>query len=251
MTFESGMSERRYCAKSDSAVERQIAFAESDRPPFSGLPEDAAAALAAAASLRRVAQGKSLFHQGDAPTHLFQMVTGLVRITQINREGTQTTLRLMGPGDLLGCVAVFQQFPYPASATVLEDTVAMSWSAGQMFELLRQYPPIAESALHFVGQRASEMVQRIVEMSGKRMEQRVASALLRLADQAGTKAHDGIRIEFPVTRHDLAEMAGATYFTISRTLSDWKRRGLVNTSRQCVTILASHRLARIAAGYDP
>jgi CRP-like cAMP-binding protein len=250
MAAEDQACERRCRREWTAAKEQHILFDHVVRP-FAGLPEGAVAALAAAASLRHVGQGTTLFHQGDAPAHLFQVVSGLIRMTQVSKEGAQTTLRLMGPSELLGCVAVFEQFPYPASASVLEDTMVMSWRAGQIFELMRQYPSIAEGALHVVGQRASEMMQRIVEMSGKRMEQRIASALLRLAGQAGTKAHDGIRIEFPVTRGDLAEMAGATYFTISRTLSRWNKQGLVKTSRQRVTILAGHRLTRIAEGSDP
>lgn len=215
---------------------------------FAGLPDDAAASLLAEATSRQVSQGATLFRQGDEPDHLLQVVTGMVRITQISSEGTQTTLRLMGPGGLLGCVAVFQEFAYPATATALEDTVVLSWRGPQFRELMRRHPAIAENALRIVGGRAREMVQRVVETSGKRVEQRVAAALLRIAEQGGTRVADGVRVEFPITRDDLAEMAGATYFTISRTLSGWQRLGLVRSERQRITILSADRLSLIAEG---
>lgn len=213
---------------------------------FAGLTDNVAASLTAAASSRHAGPGTILFHQGDAPDHLIQIVSGLVRMTQVNLDGAQTTLRIMRPGEILGCVAVFQQFPYPATATALEDVVLISWRSGQILELMREHHSIMENMLRIVGIRASEMVQRVVEMSGKRVEQRIASALLRLADQAGNKAHDGIRIEFPVTRADLAEMVGVTYFTISRTLSKWQAQGLVKSGRRRITILARGDLARLA-----
>jgi CRP-like cAMP-binding protein len=217
---------------------------------FDGLSDEVAALLTAAAFSRHAAPGTILFHQGDAPEHLIQVVSGLVRMTQVNLDGAQTTLRLMGPGEIIGCVAVFKQFPYPATATALEDVVLISWRSSQILELMREHRGITENMLRIVGARASEMVQRIVEMSGKRVEQRIASALLRLADQAGSKADDGIRIEFPVTRTDLAEMVGVTYFTVSRTLSKWQEQGLVKNGRQRITILASHQLARLAENQD-
>jgi CRP-like cAMP-binding protein len=85
-------------------------------------------------------------------------------------------------------------------------------------------------------------------MSGRNVERRTAAALLRLAAQAGTKTADGIEILYPVTRDDLAEMAGLTYFTISRTLSVWQRQGLVSSGRQRMTVLDPDRLAEIADG---
>jgi CRP-like cAMP-binding protein len=215
---------------------------------FSGLPEDLACRLFAAATVRQAQKDAVLFHQGDAPGQLLQVVSGLVRMTQINAEGVQTTLRLMRSGELLGCVAVILEFPYPATATAAEDSVVLSWRAKQFAGLLKQHQPIMDKALAIVGTRTKNMVQRIGDMSGKNVERRVAAALLRLADQAGTESDDGIQIQSPVTRDDLAEMAGLTYFTVSRTLSVWQKQGLISSGRRRMTVLDRRRLAAIADG---
>lgn len=215
---------------------------------FSGLSEDLACRLFSAATIRQAQKDAVLFHQGDAPDQLLQVVSGLVRMTQINAEGTQTTLRLMRSDELLGCVAVVQQFPYPATATAVEETVVLSWRAPQFLHLLKLHQAIMDNMLAIVGARARYMVQRAGDMSGRNVERRTAAALLRLADQAGTESNDGIHIQFPVTRDDLAEMAGLTYFTISRTLSVWQKQGLISSGRQRMTILDRKRLAAIADG---
>lgn len=215
---------------------------------FAGLSEDHACRLFAAATVRQAQRDAVLFHQGDAPEQLLQVVGGLVRMTQINAEGVQTTLRLMRSGELLGCVAVVQQFPYPATATAVEDSVVLSWRAAQFLGLLKQHQAIMDNTLAIVGTRAREMVQRVGDMAGRNVERRIAAALLRLADQAGTRSGDSIRIQFPGTRDDLAEMAGLTYFTISRTLSVWQKQGLVSNGRQRMTILDRKRLVAIADG---
>lgn len=215
---------------------------------FSSLPDEIASLLLSAATIRPSSKDSVLFHQGDAPDQLLQVVSGLVRMTQISAEGTQTTLRIMRSGDLLGCVAVLQQFPYPATATAVEDTIVLSWRTAQFLGLIKQHQAIMDNTLRIVGARTKDMVQRISDMSGKSVERRIAAALLRLATQAGTTSEGGIQIQFPITRDDLAEMAGLTYFTVSRTLSLWQKQGLVSGGRQRMTILDTHRLAEIADG---
>lgn len=230
-------------------IEHEVVRATAVRGAlFSGLPGDVAGRLFAAATVRQAQKDAVLFHQGDAPEQLLQVVSGLVRMTQINAEGVQTTLRLMRSGELIGCVAIIQQFPYPATAVAVEDSVILSWRATQFLGLLRQHQAIMDNTLTIVGARARDMVQRVGDMSGRNVERRIAAALLRLADQAGTQLGDGIQIQSPVTRGDLAEMAGLTYFTISRTLSAWQKQGLVSSGRQRMTILDRERLSAIADG---
>jgi CRP/FNR family transcriptional regulator, nitrogen oxide reductase regulator len=213
---------------------------------FSRLSDEETTLLLAASTLRQVQQGKLLFHQGDPPDLLFLVVSGMVRMSQINADGIQITLRIMKSGDVLGCVAVLKQFPYPATATVLNDTTVLSWRTPVFLELTNRHSTIADNVLSIVGDRARDMVQRIAEMTSKRIEQRIAVSLLRLSDQAGIKTDQGIHIEFPVTRADLAEMSGLTYFTISRTLSGWQKQGLLKSGRHRMTILDLGRLAEIA-----
>lgn len=218
---------------------------------FSGLSDKQATLLLTAATMRQVQKGTVLFHQGDAPDRLLQVVRGLVRMTHIDSEGTQTTLRIVRPGDLLGCVAALQRFPYPATATAIEDLVVLTWSSSQFIDLMSQHQTLVENTLRIVSGRTKDMVQRVIEMSSKRVEQRIAAALLRLAGQAGIETNDGIHIEFPVTRDDLAEMAGLAYFTVSRTLSLWQKQGVVRGGRQRLTILDPGRLQEIAGARIP
>jgi CRP-like cAMP-binding protein len=68
---------------------------------------------------------------------------------------------------------------------------------------------------------------------------------LRLARQAGRKTVEGVEIDFPVTRQDIAEMIGTTLFTVSRVLSAWESRGLVQTGRQKIVVADIDALARL------
>ena len=91
---------------------------------------------------------------------------------------------------------------------------------------------LAANALQTVGSRLQEAHTRVVEMSTEQVERRVAHALLRLAKQAGRKVEKGVRIDFPISRQDVAEMTGTTLHTVSRILSAWEAQGWVEGGRQ-------------------
>lgn len=213
---------------------------------FAGLDDAGLTAVLTSASWRQAAHDATLFSQADPPTHLYLVGAGLVKMSRLSPGGAQFTFRFMGPGDVVGCAAVFQQFPYPATASVVEDSIILVWSAAQFSELMTQHPQLVRNALGIVGHRAHEFALRLGETAAKSAEQRIASAILRLARQTGRDVEDGIEITFTATRRDLAEMTGATYFTVSRTLSAWKKQGIVESGRRRIIVRAPHRLFEIA-----
>jgi len=99
-----------------------------------------------------------------------------------------------------------------------------------------------------VGSRLQDAQTRVVEMSTEQVEHRIAHALLRLAQQSGRKVETGTQIDFPISRQDVAEMTGATLHTVSRVLSAWEDRGLVEGGRQKITLRDPHRILMLAEG---
>ncbi len=91
-----------------------------------------------------------------------------------------------------------------------------------------------------------EMHARFRELATERVERRVARALLRLASQAGRRLADGVLIDLPLSRQEIAEMTGTTLFTVSRLLSEWERRGMIDAGRERVVIRNPHELVLIA-----
>ncbi len=211
---------------------------------FQGLCASALTSVLAAAVETSVRAGETLFHQGDDADRLYLVVSGVVKLSQVAANGTQHVLRLMSAGDVIGCVAVFNRFPYPVTAGVEEDATLISWAEPQFRHLMEDHPELMANALRTVGQRTQEFVARLGEVNGATAEQKVARAVLRLARQAGVKDADGVRVG--MTRQDLADMTGITYFSISRILSDWKRRGLVEAARRTMLIKKPHRIMLLA-----
>jgi CRP-like cAMP-binding protein len=215
-------------------------------PVFRGLDDAALDAALAAARPRFVPKSMAVFEQGDPADSFFVLVDGRLKVSQTTPAGQQVVLRYIGPGEFFGCVAVAGQGEYPGTATAVVDSVALGWDAAASKQLMERFPKFAMNALGTMGTRVQEAHARMREMATEQVEQRVARAVLRLASQAGQRAEEGVRIEFPLSRQDIAEMTGTTLHTVSRILSRWEHDGLIDSGRQRLTIRKPHALVSIA-----
>ncbi|HYH83169.1 MAG TPA: Crp/Fnr family transcriptional regulator [Longimicrobium sp.] len=214
---------------------------------FGGLDAGALDAVAALATSRAVGAGQAVFRQGAEATHLHLVVTGRVKIAQVNGDGLSLTIRFMGPGEVPGCVAIFRHVPFPANATAVVDSRLLLWSSARVGEIMERHPRLAANALEVVGTQTQEMLHRLREFAMEPVERRIARALLRLAGQAGRRVDTGLEIDFPLSRQDIAEMTGTTLYTVSRTLREWERRGVVQSARRRVVVRDPARLGEMGA----
>ncbi len=200
------------------------------------------------ATSRRVPLGEVIFEQGDAASSFFLLLHGRLKVTQITEDGQQIIVRMVHPGDLFGIARALQRQDYPGTATAAAESVALSWPMDLWPQFIDQNPRLAVTAMQTIGQRLEEAHTRIREISTQEVERRVAHAVLRLGIQAGKKVEGGVRIDFPISRQDIAEMTGTTLHTVSRILSAWEAKGLVEGGRQKLVILNPVGLNKLAEG---
>lgn len=218
-------------------------------PLFAGLEPDAMAALEGTARVRGVDRGGAFFRQGDPAEALHVLVTGSVKMTQVDAAGNQVVLRVIGRGDVFGCAPVLSRTLYPATADALVDSFAWTWDGATLDRLLAAYPALARNALRVLGARLCEMQDRLLEVATVRVEQRLARTLVRLVRQAGKRVEAGVLIDMPLSRQDLAELCGTTLYTVSRILSRWEGDGLVDVGRHRVTVVDRHGLVALAEDF--
>jgi CRP-like cAMP-binding protein len=212
---------------------------------FQRATDDDLRLVAGAAIPRRVEEGEYFFLQGDPANYLYVLTSGLAKLLQISPNGQQVNLRTLHPWQMFGAVgAVRDDRTYPACAQALEDCTAVAIAGSFMHQLMETRPYLSFDLMQLMTGYIQEM-----QLATERVEQRVARALLRLLAQTGVKTAPG-NIELAFSRQDLAEMSGTTLYTVSRTLAEWERRGLVATGRERVTILSPHGLVRIAEDLD-
>jgi CRP/FNR family transcriptional regulator, nitrogen oxide reductase regulator len=198
------------------------------------------------AQRRTYERGTFIFHEGDPATLFYILETGRVRLTQLTPDGQQIIIRYLGPGEGMGIIVVLSDTVYPVTAEIVADTQLLCWYQDDIKQLMLQYPTLALSGLKLVAQRFVALQAQFRELATERVEQRVARTLLRLVRQAGRRTDEGVLIDMPLSRQDLAEMTGTTLYTVSRILSKWEQAGLIQTSRERVVICQSHEIVVIA-----
>ncbi len=213
---------------------------------FRELPPEAMNVLCAAATFKEVPRSSYFLHQGEPATTFYILLQGRVRLTQVTPEGHQVIVTVLGPGDGLGIIVALSQTTYPVSAEAVEDCIALAWTGATIQRYMLQFPQLALNGLRMLAGRFMELQDRYRELATERVERRVARAVLRLVRQAGKRTPEGVLIDMPLSRQDLAEMTGTTLYTVSRVLSDWEQKGLVSTGRERVVLRKSHELVIIA-----
>lgn len=220
-------------------------------PIFAHLPQGDFDQVYAAAARRSFAAGATVFEQGDVATYFFVLLDGRLRVTQVTAEGQQVIVRIVNPGDLFGIAKALQRTDYPGTATAVSDSVVLSWPMARWSDFMGNYPSMAMSAMQTMGTRLQEAQARMRELATEEVERRVAHAVLRLGEQSGREEAGGIRIDFPVSKQDIAEMTGTTLHTVSRILTAWEHAGLVVGGRQKLLLKDRRRLALIGDGEVP
>lgn len=215
-------------------------------PLFEKMNESVFEAMIAEAVLRRYSAGQSVFEQGEEAREFFVLTEGRLKVTQLTEDGHQVMIRIVTPGDLFGIAKVLRRPDYPGTATAAVDSAALAWPMCHWSRFIESHAPLAVSAMQTVGQRLQESHERLREMATEEVERRVAHTVLRLVQQSGCKEPGGIRIDFPISKQDIAEMSGTTLHTVSRILTSWVAKGLVEGGRQKLLVRDPHSLMLLA-----
>ena len=215
-------------------------------PLFAGFNADELGEILREARSARFARNSAVFEQGEEAHSFYVLLHGHVRASKTTPTGEQVVVRYVASGETFGVAMAIGLPRYPATATAVDDSVVLAWPSASWPRLVEKFPALATNTLHTIGSRLQETHTRVVEMSTQQVEQRVAHALLRLAKQSGRKVEHGVEIDFPISRQDIAQMTGTTLHTVSRILSGWEQRGLVESGRQRIVLREPHKLFVLA-----
>ena len=204
--------------------------------------------ILASAAVRTIAKDEAVFRQGEAAEAFFVLIHGRLKVTRTTADGQQIIVRFVVPGELFGIAKAIGRRHYPGTAAAVLESGVLAWNSSLWDELAVRHPSFAAKALAVVGERFLDAQTRLEEISTEDAERRIAHAVLRLVHQAGRRVEQGILIDFPIRRQDIAEMSGTTLHTVSRCLSAWEQAGWVEGGRQRLLVRDAHRLFALAEG---
>lgn len=168
-----------------------------------------------------------IFSEGDPSEWLFVVTEGKVKITKLSQEGKELILELIHPMDFFGGLAVIRGFPYPANAVAMEDSRLLRISRSNLLRVLDRFPNLMYCMAQQLGERMKQSHETLKNIALERVEARIASLLQKLSDKTGKKTGQEIVIDMKLTKQDIAEMVGTTVETSIRTMSKFKKMGIV------------------------
>ncbi len=214
---------------------------------FLGLAGPEAEAILDRAVLRVYEPREVVCRQGEEVPGLCLVIGGRIKLSQLGADGGGVIIRFVGAGEIFAAVAALDRtMRLPVTAAALSRVRIAHWPRPVIREIFRTHPVLSSNLLEQIAHRAQEFQSRLREVATERVPQRLAHMLLRLARQAGQRVAAGTLIDFPLTRQDLAEMIGTTLYTVSRLLTAWSERGVLEIGRGRVVIRSEAGLEKMA-----
>jgi CRP-like cAMP-binding protein len=212
----------------------------SDVDLFRGLSERDMGELERITTITSMPRGRVFYQPEDVSEVLFLLKDGRVQLYRISPEGKKLVIATLGPGTLFGEMALLGQQMHNAFAEALDDCLILVMSRADLERLILSRPTVGLRMLETTGKRLRDAEARLEDMAFKGIPARLASLLLRLADDRGANEITGL------THQDLAETIGTYRETATQVLNDMKAQGLIEIGRKRIRILDAERLRQIA-----
>ncbi|MCS7037080.1 MAG: response regulator [Saprospiraceae bacterium] len=175
-----------------------------------------------------------LFQEGEFPRWLFYIEKGSVKLFKTNEEGREFILRIAGPGEFLGYLALLRDDKYQEGAAALEDTSVRMIPKDDFFALVYGHRDVNARFIKLLAGHLTEQEQQLIDLAYNSVRKRVATTVVNLFDQ-------GYR-EINMLREDLAAMAGTAKETLIRTLTDFKGEGLIDIRDGVIVVIKPEKL---------
>lgn len=215
-------------------------------PFFADLPEEALAAIREAACTYVLQPGEILYQQGDIADSFYVVLEGGVRLVEQTDTTKEVGLKIYGKGELFGALAIQGPYPHPSRVEALLDTTVIGIRGEHARELILQHSELGLKIIDSMIVHVHHAHERIRELASEPVNRRLARALLKLCDKFGVDGPNCIHIDMPVTQYDLALFVNTTVETVNRTLQQWSKEGIVDTSRMHINIVDCDALVAIA-----
>ena len=210
-------------------------------PIFSDLPEETIDKIAQIGNRKTFSKENVILMEEEAGSALFVIISGKVKIARTSSDGREVILTILSESDFFGEMAILDGLSRSATVIALEDSEVFIIQRNQFLDLLKEHPEISIALLQELTKRLRASDVKIKSLSLKDAEGKVATVILQLADDIGKIKQGVVEIEKLPLQQDLANMAGTSRETISRTLHSFQKKGLVELEGSKLRILDYER----------
>jgi CRP-like cAMP-binding protein len=216
-------------------------------PLFSSLSPEETSEISHYVEIKTVKKRETVFSEGSPSGMFYALVNGKIKITKMSGEGKEIIVELISPGDFFGAFAALRGFPYPANAVAMTDSVILRIRRPDLLRIIERFPNIMYLLTSHLSERVREFPETLKSIALERVESRIASLLLKLAQKTGIRMDDGsVQINMKLTKQDISEMVGSTVETSIRVMSRFQKTGMIRTTGGRIIIIDKKALKAIA-----
>lgn len=191
-------------------------------PIFNHLEEEEMREILKKSSQKVFQKGEIIYHEGDPLEYLYIVHVGRVKIYKLFESGKEQLLRILEPGEFLGELALFTDKVMDSYAEAIVKSEICAIHRRDIQELMKTHPTIPLKILSEFSERLDETEYLVGQLSARDVETRTASYLVKLAEDTNT-----LNVVLPMSKKDLASYLGTTQETISRRLSHFQTKGMI------------------------
>jgi CRP/FNR family cyclic AMP-dependent transcriptional regulator len=194
-------------------------------------------ALTEAGAILRVSKGRTLVNQGDPAASIALIGMGRVRLSRALSDARSLSVGYRGAGDVVGEAALGGATAYRESAVATEDVEALMVPVATVRALIAADQVFGSGLLSVLVDRHGDTEDRLASMLFRNVEARLAEFLIKAAQRWGIPEPRGVLIAAPFTHQEMANMIGSTRETVTLTLGDLRKKGIIEIDRRRIVVL--------------
>ncbi len=213
---------------------------------FGALKEAQLDTLIQQSTSRRLTSREELCHKGDEGTQLFLIQSGRLKVVTTSTEGSDLTFTVMGPGEVVGELALLGAGIRTATISALERCDLLVIERRDFLQVLRENSEVAIQLLQILARRVARLSETMEDAQFLNLPARLAKKLLGLARAYGKEESEGIRIALKLSQSELADLVATTRESVNKQIGAWREEGILSMESGRIILHRAEALEDIA-----
>lgn len=214
---------------------------------FEGMDETSMKKVDQMSSMRSLTSSQPIYFPDEPSRAIFFLKEGHVKVSRIMADGKEVILDVIGPGEVFGELSLGdEQEERSEIAQALDDVVICTVKKENFESLLMMNPELNLHLTKRIGLRLRKIEERITDLVFKDVKKRIASFLVRYAEEFGKVKKDVISIKTHLTHQEIAFLTGSARQTVTTTLNEFRTTGIIDFSRDGFVIKDFKRLQELS-----
>ncbi|WP_253947303.1 helix-turn-helix domain-containing protein [Paraburkholderia xenovorans] len=234
----SSRASTRTAARCSSCAMRQLCM------PHGLSPDELGKLETLICSARSVPRGEALYRSGDRFDNIYAVRSGSMKTVMAHRGGREQVTGLRLAGEALGLDGISDDL-HACSAVALEDSTVCIVPYTALKSLCREIGSMQERMHKLLGEQIVREAAQMMVLGSLSADERVAAFLLDVSERNAQRGYSSAEFNLRMTREDMGSYLGMTLETVSRTLSRFQKRGLIDTQGKHIRIVDLEGLRQV------